>query len=89
MAADLMNDTISHIETIADVFLRQLKSPFCKEKKTEYPQPERTPARPVLRQRHHEQVQRGLGVWGHDHVRHGGGDRTRRGEELQGEIFYE
>ena len=24
--------------------------------------------------RHHEQVLRGLGVWGHDHVRHGGGD---------------
>ena len=49
MAADLMNDTISHIETIADVFLRQLKSLFYKEKKTEYPQPERASARPVLR----------------------------------------
>ena len=44
MAADLMNDTISHIETIADVYLRQLKSPFYKEKKTEYPQPEKSKA---------------------------------------------
>ena len=83
-----MNDTISHIETIADVFLRQLKSPFYKEKKTEYPQPERTPAWFVLRQRRHEQVLRGLGVWEHDHIWHGGGDRTCPVEELQTEIFY-
>lgn len=39
-----MNDTISHIETIADVYLRQLKSPFYKEKKTEYPQSEKSKA---------------------------------------------
>ena len=44
MAADLMNDTISHVETIADVYLRQLRSPFYKEKKTEYPQPEKSKA---------------------------------------------
>ena len=49
----------------------------------------RTPAWFVLRQRHHEQVQRGLGVWEHDHIRHGGGDRTCQVEELQTEIFYE
>ena len=39
-----MNDTISHIETIADVYLRQLRSPFYKEKKTEYPQSEKSKA---------------------------------------------
>ena len=37
-----MNNTISHIKTIADVYLRRLKSPFYKEKKTEYPQPEKS-----------------------------------------------
>ena len=39
-----MNDTISHVENTESGFLRRLKSPFYKEKKTEYPQPEKSKA---------------------------------------------